>query len=134
MSVSALDALVLHHALADGLAGVGPRFLQRASDVVDTAWSLAVGADAQFAETAAPVSRADDLFARYFARLTRNAHSDPALRSAYMRVLSMERPPRALLGPGLLARVLAPTGPGLGDSVAVRPCRSREVRPMTDDR
>jgi 2-polyprenyl-6-methoxyphenol hydroxylase-like FAD-dependent oxidoreductase len=58
MSVAALEALELHHALADGLGGVGPRFFERASDVVDTAWSLAVGADAQFAETTAPVSRA----------------------------------------------------------------------------
>jgi 2-polyprenyl-6-methoxyphenol hydroxylase-like FAD-dependent oxidoreductase len=108
MSVAALDALELHHALADGLAGIGPRFFERASDVVDTAWSLAVGADAQFAQTTASVSPVDDLFARYFDRFTRTSHSDPALRSAYMRVLSMEQPPRALLRPGLLARVLTP--------------------------
>jgi 2-polyprenyl-6-methoxyphenol hydroxylase-like FAD-dependent oxidoreductase len=109
MSVAALDALELHHALADGLAGIGPRFFQRASNVVDTAWSLAVGADAQFAQTTTSVSPVDELFARYFARFTRKSHSDPALRSAYMRVLSMEEPPRALLRPGLLARVLTPT-------------------------
>jgi 2-polyprenyl-6-methoxyphenol hydroxylase-like FAD-dependent oxidoreductase len=114
MSVAALEALELHHALADGLAGVGPRFFDRTSDVVDTAWSLAVGADAQFARTTAPVSRAEGLFARYVARLVRSAHTDPALRSAYMRVLSMERPPRTLLRPALLARVLTAVVPGVG--------------------
>jgi len=108
MSVAALDALELHHALAAGLAGIGPRFFERASDVVDTVWSLAVGADAQFAQTTASVSPVNDLFARYLARFTRRSHSDPALRSAYMRVLSMEQPPQALLRPGLLARVLTP--------------------------
>lgn len=55
MSVAALDAVTLHHALADGgLAGLGPRFFDRASDVVDVAWQLAVGADLEFPQTAGP--------------------------------------------------------------------------------
>jgi 2-polyprenyl-6-methoxyphenol hydroxylase-like FAD-dependent oxidoreductase len=116
MSVAALDALQLHHALADGLDGLAARFFDRAGRTVDTAWRMAVGTDAQFDETTGPVPRGSDLFARYFARFTRRAHTDPGLRTAYMRVLSMEQPPTALLQPGVLARVLGPkiSNRGLG--------------------
>jgi 2-polyprenyl-6-methoxyphenol hydroxylase-like FAD-dependent oxidoreductase len=46
MSVAALDALALHHALADqALSDLGPRFFERASDVIDIVWQVVVGAD-----------------------------------------------------------------------------------------
>ncbi|MFB6374317.1 MAG: NAD(P)/FAD-dependent oxidoreductase, partial [Bradymonadaceae bacterium] len=55
MSVAALEAVELHHALAaGGLDNLAQRFFDRTTDVVDVAWSMAVGADQQFPETTGP--------------------------------------------------------------------------------
>jgi 2-polyprenyl-6-methoxyphenol hydroxylase-like FAD-dependent oxidoreductase len=115
MSVAALEALQLHRALGvGGLDGLAPRYFDRAASVVDTAWTMAVGADAQFSATPESPSRAADLFARYLSRLRRRAHSDPDLRVALMRVISMEQSPASLLRPRTVARVLGPEQSRLG--------------------
>lgn len=115
MSVSALEALVLHHVLSSGGGtDVAPRFFDRIEPVIDTAWLMAIGADSQFAGTTGPTPLGTGLFARYLSRLTRKAHTDGELRDAFARVASMERPPTTLLRPGVVGRVLKPGffGPG----------------------
>jgi len=108
MSVAALDALVLHHRLDDGLAGLGPRFFERVSDVVDEPWQLAVGNDFSFEGTTGPKPFGTDLFNRYVARLLRRAHDDGTLTEAFYRVFRLERSATSLLRPGVLWRVLRP--------------------------
>jgi len=109
MSVAALDALSLHHALAaGGLDGLGVRFFDRAAEVVDVVWKLAVGRDFEFEETAGPKPLGTDLFNRYVARLIRRAHSDPLLAEEVYRVFRLEQPPTALLRPGVVGRTLSP--------------------------
>jgi 2-polyprenyl-6-methoxyphenol hydroxylase-like FAD-dependent oxidoreductase len=108
MSVAALDALVLHHELDDGLAGLGPRFFERVSDVVDEPWQLAVGNDFVFEGTTGPKPTGTDLFNRYVARLLRRAHDDGALTEAFFRVFRLERSVTSLLRPGVVWRVLRP--------------------------
>lgn len=111
MSVAALDALVLHHALADGgLNGLAPRFFGAAAEVVGIAWRLAVGRDFEFAPTTGPKPTGTDLFNRYVAELLRRAHSDGVLTDAFYRVFRLERPYTALLRPGIVRRVLSPIG------------------------
>lgn len=111
MSVAALDALALHHALAgSGLDGLGPRSFNRAADVVDTVWQVAVGNDFGFPQTTGPKPRGADAFNWYAARLVRRAHDDPVLSEAFARVLRLEQPPTTLLRPGIAWRVLRPTG------------------------
>ncbi|WP_232703099.1 FAD-dependent oxidoreductase [Halobacterium wangiae] len=111
MSVAALEALQLHHALAaEGTRDLPRRFFGRAADVVDGAWLLAVGADFAFPQTEGERPRGTDLFDRYRSRLVRTAHSDGEVASAYGRVLTMEDPPTSLLRPSVLWRVLRPTG------------------------
>jgi len=130
MSVAALDALVLHHALADGgLDRLGPRFFDRVAPVLDTPWQLAVGADRGFAATDAAASPAERLFERYFDRLLRRAHEDSVVAAAYQEVVGLERPPTALLRPGVLARVLLPVG---GDAERTGPPRT--APPASDGR
>jgi len=109
MSVAALEALVLHHELADGRATVGPRFFDRASDVVAQAWKLAVGNDFIFPETTGPKPVGTDLFNRYVARLVRRAHDDPVLAEAFLRVFRLEKPVTSLLRPGVVWRVVRPS-------------------------
>ena len=109
MSVAAMDALALHHALAaGGLDGLAPRFFDRVGEVVDVVWQLAVGRDFEFRGTEGPKPFGTDLFNRYVARLSRKAHADGVLTEAFARVFRLERPPTSLLRPGIVLRVLAP--------------------------
>jgi 2-polyprenyl-6-methoxyphenol hydroxylase-like FAD-dependent oxidoreductase len=109
MSVAALEALVLHDALATGgTEGLTPRFFDRAAGPVDIAWTMAVGADHQFERTEGPKPRGTDLINRYLSRLLRRAQVDGALADAFFRVQMMERPPSSLLRPGVVWRVLGP--------------------------
>lgn len=109
MSVAALEALVLHHALENGgRERLGPRFFDQAGAVVDVAWTLSVGGDFAFPQTDGPKPRGTDLTNRYLSRLLRGAHDDEVLREAFVRVLMLERPPMTLFSPSVLWRVLKP--------------------------
>ena len=111
MSVAALDAVALHHALAaGGTDALARRYFDRVSPVIDNAWLLAAGADFQFAETTGPRPRGVGLMNRYLSRLLRRAHTDGVLADAFARVFQMEDPPGALLRPSVAWRVFAPTG------------------------
>ena len=57
MSVAALEALVLHHTLAEGCEDLPRRFFRRVEPVVDIAWNLAVGSDFGFPATEGPKPR-----------------------------------------------------------------------------
>lgn len=110
MSVAALEALLLHHTLATNDADdLALRFFDRAEEIVDVAWSMAVGADFEFPQTTGPKPRGTDLLNRYMARLKRKAHADGELREALFRVFAMEYHPNSLLHPRITWRVLRPT-------------------------
>lgn len=108
MSVAALDALHLHHALAGGLDRLALRFFRRASETLDTVWRLTVGADFEFPETTGPKPRGTALVNRYVGRVVETAHDDPLVADRFARVLRLEQPPSALFAPDVLGRVLAP--------------------------
>lgn len=110
MAVAALDALALHHALADGSDGLARRFFRRAAESVDTAWTMSVGADVAHPESDGPNPLGTRLFNWYVSRLVRAAHTDGRLTHAFNRVLQLEQPPTALLRPSVLRRVLVPLG------------------------
>lgn len=115
MSVAALDALHLHHTLAaGGRAALAPRFFDRVGSVVDTVWRITVCSDFAFDRTTGPKPRGTDAVNRYLSRLVRTAHADGRVAERYLRVLRLERPPTALVTPGVLGRVLLPTRTPLG--------------------
>lgn len=110
MSVAALEALELHHALAtNGREELPLRVFERIEKTVDIAWKMAVGADAQFTQTEGPKPRGADVFNWYLTRLIRRAHTDGTLFDAFFRVQMMERPPTSLFRPGITWRVIKPT-------------------------
>lgn len=110
MSVAALEALVLHHALANGQPeDLARRFFEKAEDIVDVAWTLSVGGDFAFPQTEGPKPRGTDLTNRYISRLLRESHEDQVLREAFIKVLMMEQPPTTLFSPRILWRVFKPT-------------------------
>lgn len=111
MSVAALEALLLHHALAEGgRENLPRRFFDRAESVVDLAWRTAVGGDFAFPETVGPKPRGTDLSNWYLSRLLRAAHADGELTDAFYRVLRLEQSPTYLFRPSVLRRVFSPTG------------------------
>lgn len=109
MSVACLEAVVLHHALADGGVDDLPRrFFDRASGVVDVAWTMATSVDLGYEQTEGSRSLGTRFFDQYLTRLVETAHDDGEVATTYGRVLSMEIPPTALLNPRITARVLTP--------------------------
>jgi len=112
MSVAALEALQLHHALAAGRDDLALRFFDRAEEVIDIAWSMAVGADMDFdgTEADAPDPSAPAIVDRYMNRLSKTAHSDPAVAEALHEVVRLEKPPSTLFHPTVAWRVIKPTG------------------------
>lgn len=115
MSVAALEALMLHHALAAGdRTDLAPRFFEQAEEIIDIAWKMAVGADFEFPQTTGPKPRGADFFSRYLSRLTHKAHTDSELREAFYRVIMMEVPPTTLLRPNIVLQVLKPTWSDIG--------------------
>lgn len=109
MSVAALEALHLHHALAaGGREDLAKRYFGRVEETVDMAWDLAVGSDHQFPQTEGPKPPGADILNWYLSRFLRKAQTDPSLSDAFMRVQMMEKPPTSLLHPANVLRVLAP--------------------------
>ncbi|MFC4408338.1 FAD-dependent oxidoreductase [Haloarchaeobius iranensis] len=116
MSVAALEALGLHHALADGgLDELGPRFFDRAAAIVDGVWRVVVGSDFAFAETSGPEPTGAGVTNWYMDRFVRRAHDDPFLSEVYARVTRLEASPTALFRPKVLWRVFRPFGGGSED-------------------
>ena len=109
MSVAALEAIQLHHALAAGRdEDLARRYFRRIEQVIDDAWMLAAGSDFQFSQTSGPKPTATDLINRYMSRLFQQAQTDRRVAEAFYRVTIMERRPASLFRPGVLWRVLVP--------------------------
>ncbi|QZP38299.1 FAD-dependent oxidoreductase [Halobaculum magnesiiphilum] len=109
MSAAALDALQLHHTIANGPENIGVRFFDRVADHLDVVWQIAVGADFEFEETTGTKPTGVGLFNRYVDRVVATAHTDATVAEAFYRVLRLEREPTSLFHPHIAARVLWPS-------------------------
>lgn len=126
MSVAALEALLLHRALAEGNdRGLALRFFRDAADVVDIAWELVAGGDLAFPQTDGSLPRRTAVFDRYLNRLIRRAHTDTRLAELVWTVFVLERPPSVLFRPRVLWRVLAPRRRGRDRPQRNEPSRGR---------
>jgi hypothetical protein len=110
MTAAALGAEVLDHWLQEELLYRGPgrscdfqRCLARATAA---AWQLSAGADHGFRTTQGPPQgRVARLTGRYFAAVMQVSTRRPWVRQRLAEVLHLLRPPSALFGPGVLARL-----------------------------
>lgn len=110
MSAAALDAMQLHQTLSNGeRRALALDFFDGASEVIDTAWRMAVGSDFDFAQTDGPKPTGTDIFNRYTAAVLETTHSDPVVAEQFYHVMRMEEPPTQLLRPRIAARVAAQT-------------------------
>jgi 2-polyprenyl-6-methoxyphenol hydroxylase-like FAD-dependent oxidoreductase len=105
MSVAALQAQALGSVLRAGKAPLAREFLKRASRIIDTPWSIAVGAD--LAIPAVPGERPLPvrLINRYMQKVFVAAEHDPAVALAFLRVAHLLAEPPSLMKPAMLWRV-----------------------------
>jgi 2-polyprenyl-6-methoxyphenol hydroxylase-like FAD-dependent oxidoreductase len=116
MSVAAAQALTLSEHLRR--AGPLPRLRREVARTSSTAWKMSVGGDLRLPGIPGRRTPAVRLSNAYASRLYRAARHDPVLGSAFIRVANLVDPPRALLRPGVVLRVLTPDGGGAGRTSA----------------
>ena len=105
MTVAALEALALRRLLAGGVPQPR-RYFRDIARLVDVAWDTATGGDLAFPQVPGPRPAKVRLVNAYLARLQEAAAADASLATAFVRVVGMLDPPRTLLRPDRLIRVL----------------------------
>ncbi|GAB3035342.1 FAD-dependent oxidoreductase [Natronobiforma cellulositropha] len=105
MSIAALEALALHHVLAEG-DNVSGRYFETVRSILDPMWETATANDLAYDRADGTNSLGTNLFNRYVGRLLRKAHDDGTLTDAYIRVLLLKEQPTSLLRPSVVRRVL----------------------------
>jgi 2-polyprenyl-6-methoxyphenol hydroxylase-like FAD-dependent oxidoreductase len=110
MTAAALGAEVLDRWLREGPSHRGPGrgrvFQRRLARATAAAWQLSAGADYRFRTTEGPPQgRVARLTGCYIAEVMRAATRRPLARRRLAEVLHLLRPPSALFGPGVLARL-----------------------------
>jgi 2-polyprenyl-6-methoxyphenol hydroxylase-like FAD-dependent oxidoreductase len=106
MSVAALQAVQLDKTLADDTDDLARRFFARAAKVVDIPWSIAAGNDLRMPQAVGRRSCAVKFINWYMSRLHKAAHFDPELSVAFHRVANLLAPPRSVLFPRIVGRVI----------------------------
>jgi 2-polyprenyl-6-methoxyphenol hydroxylase-like FAD-dependent oxidoreductase len=106
MSVAALEALLLQDCLLQGDRSLWKRLFRESAKLIDTPWTIAVGADLGFPEVEGKRTAVGNLLGRYVRALRRGAVHDEQLAGAFLRVAQLIDPPAALLAPRLVLRTL----------------------------
>jgi hypothetical protein len=82
-------------------------FYKKAARVVDVPWKIAVGSDFLHPLTTGPKPLGTDMVNRYVGLVQRASHVSPAVLTRLQEVQNLLAPPRALMSPAMVARVLA---------------------------
>ena len=106
MSVAALQAKALSEELAENRADLAFRFFEKASNIIDNPWNIAVGGDLRMPETKERLTLGMRLMNGYLTLLHRHAHRDAQAASVFLRVAQLLEKPKALMSPGIALRVL----------------------------
>lgn len=106
MTVAAAEARALSECLREGTAQLAPRFFKRAAALVDSPWSIAVGADLRYPQVQGPRSPMINFINWYVAKLHIAARRDPAVVLAFQKVANLMAPPPSILAPNIALRVL----------------------------
>ncbi|WP_375504036.1 FAD-dependent oxidoreductase [uncultured Nostoc sp.] len=106
MTVSALESLALRNCLAKGSQNLARRFFKEASQVVDTAWSIAVGGDLRIPQVEGTRSLKVRFLNWYISKLHIAARRDPVVAIAFLKVTNLTTSPNSLIHPIISLRVL----------------------------
>jgi hypothetical protein len=110
MTAAALGAEVLDRWLREESSRSGPGrgrdFQRRLARATAAAWQLSAGADSRFRTTEGPPrGRVARVTGSYLAGVMQSATRRPWVRRRLVEVLHLLRPPSALFGPDILARL-----------------------------
>jgi len=106
MSVAALQAVALRDCLREQDGSPWKQLFRETAKIIDTPWTIAVGADLAYPEVEGKRSIVGNLLGRYVRALRRGAVHDPHLGYAFLRVAQLLDDPSALLKPSLALRTL----------------------------
>jgi 2-polyprenyl-6-methoxyphenol hydroxylase-like FAD-dependent oxidoreductase len=106
MSVAATEAKALDECLADGIAGLGPRFYAQIRRIVDIPWAIATGEDLRFPQVEGQRPIGSWLINHYLERVHEAASVDRVVCRKFFDVLNLLATPPSLMAPPVLGRVL----------------------------
>jgi 2-polyprenyl-6-methoxyphenol hydroxylase-like FAD-dependent oxidoreductase len=108
MTSAALQLKTLDELLQKNTPGstLWKQFFRRASKIIDTPWSMAVGEDFRFPETKGPRPAGVKLLNFYVSKVHRATLKDKIVCEAFLRVMSLLQPPSTLFHPKIVWRVL----------------------------
>lgn len=106
MAVAAMQAAQLRRMLAAGPVPDPAAWYRAVTPVVDVPWQIAVGADLVYPGVGGPRTAQVRMVNTYLPRLHAAAVRDPAVGTAFLRVMGLLDPPESLLRPGMALRVL----------------------------
>ncbi|WP_338868076.1 FAD-dependent monooxygenase [Spirosoma sp. SC4-14] len=108
MTSACMQALALDKLLADPVdeQKLAKTFFQRVAHIIDTPWQLAVGEDFRYSETIGPKPAGVDLINKYISRVQRATLHDEVVCAAFLRVMSLLKPPTSLFHPRIFWRVM----------------------------
>jgi hypothetical protein len=119
MSVAALEALELQRCLQDHVRPLWKHVFRASARLIETPWTIAVGADLGFAEVQGKRTALGGVLRRYLRQLRRGAVHDPQLAIAFLRVAQLIDEPSALLAPRVAYRTLRSRFAARGEQVAL---------------
>jgi hypothetical protein len=106
--VAALEGLALEECLADesSLDGLWRPFIQRASRIIDTPWTIAAGSDFAFRGVTGPKPAGTDAINWYLDRVHKAASRDQVVCRTFFDVANLLAPATTLFQPNVVARVI----------------------------
>lgn len=106
MTVATVEAKALSECLSAGTQSLAQRFFKKAALLVDSPWSIAVGADLRYPQVKGPRNPMVNFINWYVAKLHIAARHDPQVVLAFQKVANLMAPPPSILAPKIALRVL----------------------------
>ena len=111
MTVAALEARVLRACLEQEEKNIplAQHFFRSIAEVIDVAWSMAIGSDLRFPEVQGPRTEQMQFTNWYLDKIQHAAHQDPTVVLALNRVTHMMAPPFSLMSPEIVWHLFGQT-------------------------
>lgn len=106
MTVATVEAKALSECLKAGPQNLAQRFFKQAAALVDSPWSVAVGADLRYPQVKGPRNPMVVFINWYVAKLHIAARHDPQVVLAFQKVANLMAPPPSIMAPRVALRVL----------------------------
>jgi 2-polyprenyl-6-methoxyphenol hydroxylase-like FAD-dependent oxidoreductase len=103
MQAAALDGLLHQNIAEDKLA---KKFFSKAAKIIDIPWGMAVGEDFRYPETKGPKPAGINIINKYVSRVHKATLKDKVVCEAFLKVMSLLKPPASLFHPKIVWRVM----------------------------